>query len=63
MASEEYLYFNNDNAAVDLSPAKENLRGNLGLIHTSLQRPKKRKKTRKIYVCMLHIRQLITLRG
>jgi hypothetical protein len=50
-ASGEHLYQNNDNAAVELSPAMENFRierGNFATIYTSLQRLQKRKKMRKM---------------
>ena len=47
----EHHYQNNDNAAVEVSPAMENLRierGSVGDHYTSLQRLQKRKKMRKL---------------
>ena len=48
---EKSIYQNNDNAAVEVSPAMENLRierGSVGDHYTSLQRLQKRKKMRKL---------------
>jgi len=45
------IYQSNDNAAVEVSPAMENLRierGSVGDHYTSLQRLQKRKKMRKL---------------